>query len=64
MYSRNSKTLKIIDFGSAIFYDNSSMVERKRIGTVNNSLIFSHITSLLKFYIVCIIKSAIFGPLA
>jgi hypothetical protein len=61
MYSRNLKTVKIIDFGSAIFYENSDLIERKRIGTVIFHQSFSLIIFRLRSSTGVTTKNAIFG---
>jgi hypothetical protein len=34
MYDINQKTMKIIDFGSGVRFENSEIKPRKRVGTV------------------------------
>lgn len=34
MYDKQTKSVKIIDFGSGIRFDNSDVKPRKRVGTV------------------------------
>ena len=60
-YDKDKKILKLLDFGSAVWYDSNEPVRRRVVGTVNIFSSFSHTTLLLKSLIRSITTSATSG---